>query len=483
MTPDPNISPNLQTPPQQSYLYNYSLRALWFLVALILFPITVPMIYIRVNNFGIRALPLDPFVVYNRAKALFLGVLDGIGGPTIPLLYAFFKQRLMYSSPLSDTSISGISYGKLPRQKMDIFVPISLQKTKEQNSGTPKPQPGNLPVIIVFPGYSWNSTTGLIQLYKPMAQTLCDTGVFVILPNLGLPGKTSLIEIMEDMQLVVEWTARHIEKSGGDPQQIHLLGFGAGAHMCAMYNIASSLSGLQKMGEPMSRSINKILSTQNADAELLEWLSRLTHPVLPVSGLILISGVYSLELQRKYESSRCIDTLSMSSRFFDSIDYAEAWSPLNIHRGLRKRGVFIPSNFFAKRVLIVHGQKDSTFPLDVSQQMFQEYCLLDMDDVNMKVYANLRRIDPSVILSVQDASLAKSFLEDIKAAISPFDSDSDTLNASNNSDSHDEELVDHVDFPQNGLLKHKLDSYGSLSESDFSGRSSTPEYSDSNTDS
>ncbi|OMJ28852.1 hypothetical protein AYI69_g1664 [Smittium culicis] len=302
---------------------------------------------------------------------------------------------------------------------------------------------------------------------------------------------------MEDMQLVVEWTVKHISliffsfftiisKSGGDPQQIHLLGFGAGAHMCSMYNVASALSGLISKNDLASDSISKILSTQSANAELNEWLRRLTRPVHPVSGLILISGVYSLEQQRKYESTRCIDTLSMSSRFFDSIDYAEAWSPLNIHKGIRKRGIFIPNNMFAKRVLIVHGQKDSTFPLDLSQQMFQEFCLMDMDDVNMKVYANLRRIDPSVILSVQDASLAKSFLEDIKSAISSTDNDSDTLNSPQN---HDDIYDDINRNPptrsqsESLSLKNKLDSFESLSEPPYSKHTCNSEFSDSNTDS
>ncbi|PVU94107.1 hypothetical protein BB561_002796 [Smittium simulii] len=368
---------------------------------------------IHVQRFGIRSLPIHPIKVYKRAKALFFGILDGIGGPTIPIFFAFLKQRFLHKSTRIDTSISGISYGTLPRHKMDLFVPVDAYKIKNQPG---QDNQTGIPVIIVFPGYSWNNT-GLIQLYKPMAQTLCETGVFVILPNLGLPGKTSLSEILEDMQLILEWTSENIGKSGGDPKQIHLLGFGAGAHMCCMYNIASILSGITESSSLAHESIYQILSSENANAELKEWFRRLRRPVIPVLGLILISGVYSLEKQRKYEEMRCIETISMSSRLFESLYFAEAWSPLNIMIGLRKRGIFISNNLFAKRVLIVHGQKDSTFPLELSQKLFQEFCLMDMDDVNMKVYANLRRIDPSVILSVQDAYLARSFLEDIKSAL------------------------------------------------------------------
>ncbi|PWA00601.1 hypothetical protein BB558_003329 [Smittium angustum] len=429
---------------------------------------------IQVQRYGFWALPIAPLKVYNRANALLQGILDGIGGPTIPIFFAFLKKSLLYKNTKRDTSIAGISYGMLPRQRMDLFVPLNAHKqndktssqfkknqnftdtdTKESNSDC-----GELPVIIVFPGYSWNNTAGLIQLYKPMAQTLCDTGVFVILPNLGLPGKTSLSEILEDMQLVVEWTVSNIGNSGGDPKQIHLLGFGAGAHMCSMYNVASALSGWEEIAPFASQTISKLLSNPNASAELVEWLRRLRRPVIPVAGLILISGVYSLEKQRKYEEQRCIETLSMSARLFDSIDYAEAWSPLNILVELRKRGIYIPNSMFAKRVLIIHGQKDSTFPLEMSQKLFQEFCLMDMDDVNMKVYANLRRIDPSVILSVQDASLARSFLEDISAALALDDSDNNTLQKESLERDDDHDVDDENEFDireiKNKLSKNSL---------------------------
>ncbi|PVV01584.1 hypothetical protein BB560_003993, partial [Smittium megazygosporum] len=363
---------------------------------------------IYVQRFGFRALPLNPLKVYRRANALFFGILDGIGGPTIPIFFAFFKQRFLHKNSKPDTSITGISYGPLPRHKMDLFLPVG-PCTSNKGEITPK-----VPVIIVFPGYSW-SNTSLIQLYSPMAQTLCETG------------------------LIVEWTYNNIGKSGADPEQIHLFGFGAGAHMCCMYNTASILSGLSTSSS--SGMLSKILPSSNSNAELLEWLRRLRKPVVPVLGIILVSGVYSLEKQRKYEESRCIESISMSSRLFDNPDFAEAWSPLNIMSGIRKSGLFVSNSLFAKRVLIVHGQKDSTFPLELAQKLFQEFCLMDMDDVNMKVYANLRRIDPSVILSVQDALLAKSFLEDIRSAI--FVDESDVENETENPQDSDKGHDDH----------------------------------------
>ena len=80
----------------------------------------------------------------------------------------------------------------------------------------------------------------------------------------------------------------------------------------------------------------------------------------------------------------------------------------------------------AKRVLFVHGRKDATFPFVSSHRLFRTLCQWDVPDVNMKVYANLRRIDPTVALLSPPAPLTQSLLEDVRGIIWETDQDKAT---------------------------------------------------------
>ncbi|KAJ2531382.1 hypothetical protein EV175_007225, partial [Coemansia sp. RSA 1933] len=51
-------------------------------------------------------------------------------------------------------------------------------------------------------------------------------------------------------------------------------------------------------------------------------------------------------------------------------------------------------------------------------RLFRELCEIDVPDVNMKIYANLRRVDPSIALLAPSSALAMSLLEDIRASVS-----------------------------------------------------------------
>ncbi|OMJ28853.1 hypothetical protein AYI69_g1665 [Smittium culicis] len=98
---------------------------------------------------SIRYLNVTP---YYHAQTLFPSLLFKLKFLNLIFIYPSFSFPISFFF-----NRSGISYGKLPRQKMDIFIPISAQNTKES---TPKNlQDECLPVIIVFPGYSWNSTS------------------------------------------------------------------------------------------------------------------------------------------------------------------------------------------------------------------------------------------------------------------------------------------------------------------------------------
>ncbi|KAJ1960476.1 hypothetical protein GGI12_003777 [Dipsacomyces acuminosporus] len=380
----------------------------------------------------LRVLPLHPRRVYRCSKALWAGMMDGLGGPTIAIIFSYLAAKLSRSSRPQDTAVRDIKYGPQAKHRLDLFVPITTQRQQQQQQQHSQKQGPNgqstdeksadaekLPVLIIFPGYRW-SKTKRARLYRPMAQTLCGDGMFVVLPRVGDVG-ASLEDILCDFHLTVNWVFENALNFGGDPNRVHLLGYGAGAHLCTMYSLTVPLKTWYAQADRISPEA-QLLSSKSSDQCLRRWLKRIKRIPRPVAGLILVSGVFDIVGQRKYETERCIENLSATSKTFKAQrELEEAWSPTTIVRHLRKRSAYIPAELFARNVLLIHGKRDSTFVLQQSQRFFRELCSIDVPDVNMKIYANLRRVDPSIALLAPSSALAQSLLEDIRASVSPPD--------------------------------------------------------------
>ncbi|KAJ1732338.1 hypothetical protein LPJ72_003469 [Coemansia sp. Benny D160-2] len=372
----------------------------------------------RARTSLLRVLPLHPRRVYKCSRALWSGMMDGLGGPTIAIILSYLATKLSRSSRPQDTAVRDIKYGPLAKHRLDLFVPLGPQQ-KHQTEGTSLGQPSEsekFPILIIFPGYRW-SKTKRARLYRPMAQTLCGDGMFVVLPRIGGVG-ASLEDILYDFHLTVQWVFENAVNFGGDPKRVHLLGYGAGAHLCTMYSLVVPLKTWYTQADRISPDA-QLLASRSSDQCLRQWLKKIKRMPRPVAGLILVSGVFDIVGQRKYETERCIEHLSATSKTFASNkELEEAWSPSIILRCLRRRSAYIPAELFAQNVLLIHGKRDSTFVLGQSQRLFRELCEIDIPDVNMKIYANLRRVDPSIALLAPSSALAMSLLEDIRASVS-----------------------------------------------------------------
>ncbi|KAJ2726790.1 hypothetical protein GGI07_000301 [Coemansia sp. Benny D115] len=389
----------------------------------------------------LRVLPLHPRRVYKCSRALWSGMLDGLGGPTIAIIFSYLAAKLSRSSRPQDTAVRDIKYGPQAKHRLDLFVPLATQKQQQQQrrqgrtgAAESPSEKERFPVLVIFPGYRW-SKTKRARMYRPMAQTLCGDGMFVVLPRVG-GVDASLEDILCDFHLTVQWVFENAVNFGGDPKRVHLLGYGAGAHLCTMYSLLVPLKTWYAQADRISPDA-QLLSSRASDQCLRRWLRKIKRVPRPVAGLILVSGVFDIAGQRKYETERCIENLSATAKAFGGRrELEDAWSPATIVRCLRRRSAFIPSELFSHSVLLIHGKRDSTFVLAQSQRLFRELCEIDVPDVNMKIYANLRRVDPSIALLAPASALAQSLLEDIRASVSPPEGMGENDSETHNRDIH-----------------------------------------------
>jgi acetyl esterase/lipase len=110
---------------------------------------------------------------------------------------------------------AGIAYGADSRQRLDVYVP----------DGKPV-EPA--PVIVFIHGGSWQ--TGSKDQYRFVGSGLAEKGFVSVVANYRLNPEVRFPAFVDDAALAVAWTLRNIDRYGGDPRRVFLMGHSAGAH-------------------------------------------------------------------------------------------------------------------------------------------------------------------------------------------------------------------------------------------------------------
>jgi arylformamidase len=114
-----------------------------------------------------------------------------------------------------------------PYQKLDLFIP---------DEAAAKPRP----VFILIHGGGWamgdKSTSSFVE---PKTTWLMKGGYLVASINYRLAPAAKHPAQVEDVLKSVAWVQKHVDRHGGDPQRIYLLGHSAGAHLAALAAVDS----------------------------------------------------------------------------------------------------------------------------------------------------------------------------------------------------------------------------------------------------
>jgi len=127
-------------------------------------------------------------------------------------------------------------YGAGARGGVDIYTPNHVTRA---------------PVIVFFYGGNWQS--GDKETYRFVAASLASRGFVTVVPDYRVYPEGRFAEFMQDGAQAVAWTKRNIERFGGDPDRLFLMGHSAGAHIAAMLTLDGSW--LAKAGLDSRRDI------------------------------------------------------------------------------------------------------------------------------------------------------------------------------------------------------------------------------------
>jgi acetyl esterase/lipase len=167
-----------------------------------------------------RWLPLLPMTLLAKTLLILFSCVVVIGG-----LAACAPLTVINALTPSSTyqRSTGIAYGNDPRQKLDIYVPRHLA--------------GQAPVVVFFYGGSWNS--GDRGDYAFVGEALASRGIIAVLVDYRLYPQVRYPAFIEDSARAVAWVAAHIQRYGGDPGHLFVMGHSAGAYNAAMIALDS----------------------------------------------------------------------------------------------------------------------------------------------------------------------------------------------------------------------------------------------------
>lgn len=111
-----------------------------------------------------------------------------------------------------------VRYGSDPRNRLDIYQP------RDGN--------GAAPVVVFFYGGSWNM--GSRSDYAFVGEALAERGIVTVLADYRLYPQVRYPAFVEDSAQAVAWTLKTIERYGGDPKKVFVMGHSAGAYNAAM---------------------------------------------------------------------------------------------------------------------------------------------------------------------------------------------------------------------------------------------------------
>lgn len=116
------------------------------------------------------------------------------------------------------TKTSAIAYGDDPRQKLDIYRPVTALP--------------DAPVVVFFYGGSWNS--GSRDDYGFVGEALASRGIVVVIADYRLYPQVRYPLFLQDGAQAVAWAYQHSAEYGGDPRKLYVMGHSSGAYNAAM---------------------------------------------------------------------------------------------------------------------------------------------------------------------------------------------------------------------------------------------------------
>ena len=118
-----------------------------------------------------------------------------------------------------------LAYGDHAMEKLDVFpAATTSKKSKTDDKGAP--------VVVFIHGGYWRSLDKSDHSF--IAPAFTNQGACVVVPNYALCPTVTLPQIVMQMVKALAWVFKNVQRYGGDPQRISVVGHSAGGHLAAL---------------------------------------------------------------------------------------------------------------------------------------------------------------------------------------------------------------------------------------------------------
>ncbi|KAI8989348.1 Alpha/Beta hydrolase protein [Pilobolus umbonatus] len=330
-----------------------------------------------------------------------------------PLIVSYLYWRYYEMRTLRFKEIVSEDIPYHSRSKLDVYYP---PRRSERS-----------PILIFIYGGAWSS--GFKLLYATLANTLRQLGYVVIVPDYRKYPIVKIDEMYEDVREAIKWAYVHSKEINGDPDMIYIMGHSAGAQMAAQV-VLSDVIGKVKYHERQSKDTMSHVSMKHGLSmnrnDVLNEQKDKAYDFLPqVEGLLLFSGVYDIQPHIQHETMRGVEKLSALSRVMGLTEQGYITnSPIHLIEA--NAALFRESEYLLDiwpRILLLHGQADTTVPIDQSinfskmlEKVFSDERLKEID-LRQRFYKNIEHGEPVTDLmenKFKTHPFRKSLLRDIQ---------------------------------------------------------------------
>jgi acetyl esterase/lipase len=200
-------------------------------------------------------------------------------------------QSVILSALNAPTHLGGFArhadlrYGADVRHGLDVYAPSK--------------QDAALPVVVFWYGGAW--ARGSKEDYRFVGAALAKSGYVTVIADYRLYPHARFPDFVHDGAMAVRWVRSHIDRFGGNPQEIFLMGHSAGAHIAATlaYDdryLADEAGGFRIKGliglsgpyafEPRTVLLQKMFAAPHSSADWQPYrhVSRDDPPTLLIDG-------------------------------------------------------------------------------------------------------------------------------------------------------------------------------------------------------
>ena len=273
------------------------------------------------------------------------------------------------------------------RQKVDVYR-TSIQTSNscqnllgEESSIFRDESCSSAPVVVFCTGGGW--MIGYKMWSALLARALTAAGIVVVTPDMRNFPLVYVPDMVEDVDLAIEWTRKNIAQYGGDPNNIVLIGQSAGGHVACM-------AIFRKIQRKLAREKAMLGSNDLLEPKTVQWVDE-GWSASDLRGFAAISSPLTLGPLIRESFERIGFNEDLVHRMFGF--QKESYDPILLLENLESEA---EKEQFAKELppmSIYQGLEDMTVAHQVSEAFYSELRRITFD-VSYIPYAHWSHTDP-----------------------------------------------------------------------------------------